>query len=581
MTDLLEHARWEEPTWEDRAPGPRRWPWYLLGILGLTGLAYAGTAWWAGDRVPRGTTVAGVEVGGQSAAEARRTLDRALAARADEPIVLTSGAGRAEIVPSTAGVAVDVPATVDGLTGFSLSPTAVWHALAGGTEVPPVVTVDDAAFTKALDAVRPALDAKAREGSLSVVTGTVAYRAPVAGTTTDAEGTAAAVRRWWPTQDTVEVEADQVAPRTSAAELQRVRTEFADVAVSGPVTVSANGKEFALPVAAFAPAVVLTPGDDGTITPRADPTKLLAVVHDAAKKAGAEVAAKDAVVTFAGGDVKKPRIAPSVVGVTLDDASISATVWAAISTTARTATVATKTVAPTFSTDVAKRTLPTQVVSTFTTYYEPGVPRVQNIKLAARIINGTYIPPGKQFSMNGILGERTAAKGYVQAGIIRDGRLAESYGGGISQVSTTIFNASFFAGVQLDAWQAHSFYISRYPEGREATISWPDLHNKWTNTLDAGILVRVTTTDRAITVTYYGKKKYDVTATKSARYDVVKPKKVTDDSATCKPQSPVDGFKVDIGRIFEQNGKVVRRASFTTRYDPADAITCTNPAARS
>ena len=88
------------------------------------------------------------------------------------------------------------------------------------------------------------------------------------------------------------------------------------------------------------------------------------------------------------------------------------------------------------------------------------------------------------------------------------------------------------------------------------------------------------TTDTSITVTYYGTKKYDVRATKSARYDVVQPGKITDDSATCKPQSPVEGFKVDIGRIFSQKGKVVRKASFTTSYDPADAITCTNPKAK-
>ena len=295
-------------------------------------------------------------------------------------------------------------------------------------------------------------------------------------------------------------------------------------------------------------------------------------MHAAATEAGAEVAPKDAVVTFTG---RTPKVAPSAAGVALDDASISAAVWAAISSTERTATVTTKEVQPEFTTEVAKKTLPKEKISSFTTYYQAGQARVHNIKLAASIINGTYIPPGEQFSMNGVLGERTAAKGYVKAGIIRYGRLAESYGGGISQVSTTIFNASFFAGVQLDAWQPHSFYISRYPEGREATISWPDLHNKWTNTLDGGILMEVTTTDTSITVTYYGTKKYDVEATKSARYAIVQPKKITDDSATCKPQNPTVGFTVDVGRIFRAGGKVVKKQTFTTRYDAEDDVTCT------
>ena len=140
--------------------------------------------------------------------------------------------------------------------------------------------------------------------------------------------------------------------------------------------------------------------------------------------------------------------------------------------------------------------------------------------------------------MNGILGERTAAKGYIEAGIIREGRAATSYGGGISQVSTTIFNAAFFSGMQLDAWTPHFYYISRYPEGREATISWPDLHNKFTNTTDGGVLIQIAVTDSSITVTFWGTKKYDVTATKSARYDIVQPKKFSDPGPDCLDQSP-------------------------------------------
>jgi vancomycin resistance protein YoaR len=201
---------------------------------------------------------------------------------------------------------------------------------------------------------------------------------------------------------------------------------------------------------------------------------------------------------------------------------------------------------------------------------------VHNIRLASRIINGTYIPPGGQFSMNGILGQRTPQKGYVKAGIIRGGRAAENYGGGISQVSTTIFNAAFFSGMRLDAWTPHYYYISRYPEGREATISWPDLHNKFTNVTDGGVLIQVSTTSTSITVSFHGTKKYDIEATKSPRRDFVQPKKYSDDDPECIPQEPVPGFTVDVGRIFRQNGQVVKRESYTTRYRPEDDVTCTN-----
>ncbi|QKE83945.1 VanW family protein [Arthrobacter sp. NEB 688] len=576
--DLLEQESWDEPTWEEPGPGRRRWPFVVGGVVALLAVLYGATAAWAGDRVARGTTVAGVDVGGQDADAARAALERALGGASGERLTLTSSAGKATVVPADAGLSVDVPATVDGLVGFSLAPADVWRHLAGGGERPAVVRVDDAAFAQALEGARDDLDAKAVEGTVSVTGGRLTYKAPVAGVETDVTRTAAAVRRDWPGRDTVAVVGEVRAPKVSAQELERVRDDFARVAVSGPVTLEVGETSFEVSARRLAPAAVLTPAADGTITPRADVEKLRRIVHSAAREAKVEVEPQDAVVTFAGGDWRKPRVRDSVAGSRLDDASIDATVWKAFSTSSRTATVTTEEVQPEFTTAVAKKTLPKEKVASFTTYFEAGAPRVTNIKNAARIIDGTYVPPGEQFSMNGVLGQRTPDKGYVKAGIILNNRLSESYGGGISQVSTTIFNASFFAGVQLDAWQAHSFYISRYPEGREATISWPDLHNKFTNTLDGGILMDVSTTDTSITVTYWGTKKYDVEATKSARYDIVAPKVIRDDSPTCKPQSPVPGFKVDIGRIFTEKGKVVRKASFTTSYVPEDDVTCTTKA---
>ncbi|HSO65869.1 MAG TPA: VanW family protein [Ornithinibacter sp.] len=570
LDSLYEEIAWEEPP----PPGRSRWPLVLGAVLLGLLAAYAAVAAFTGDRVPRGTTVAGVAVGGQSAGAARANLSEQLGEKSAASVVLTSSAGKIEARPTDLGVAVDVDATVDGLVGFSLAPADVWAHLAGGSEEPAVVTLDDDAFAAVVEKGRAELDAEPVEGSISVAGGKVTLKAPVTGTTTDITGTADAVRRWWPGDRTVEVAARAVPPKVSAGELARVKAEFADVAVSAPVTITAAEKTFTLAPTVFAPAIVLTPDASGTITPTADAEKLAAVVHAAAKESGAEVAAKDAVVTFAG---SAPSVAAHVPGRALDDASLQSEVWKAISTPTRTATVATRAVAPTFTTAIAKATLPKEKISSFTTNYQSGQSRVENIKLASRIINGTYIPPGGQFSMNGILGQRTPEKGYVKAGIIRGGRAASQYGGGISQVSTTIFNAAFFSGMQLDEWTPHYYYISRYPEGREATISWPDLHNTFTNTTDGGVRIEIITTNTSMTVNFWGTKKYDVTATKSARYDLVQPKKYTDDGPDCIDQSPVVGFKVDVGRIIKQDGKVVKTQEFTTNYRPEDDVTCTDP----
>ncbi len=151
-------------------------------------------------------------------------------------------------------------------------------------------------------------------------------------------------------------------------------------------------------------------------------------------------------------------------------------------------------------------------VSTFTTKHPCCQNRVTNIHRIADIVRGVVIRPGEDFSVNGFVGERTIAKGFVADHAIVDGVLKDQVGGGVSQFATTFFNASFFAGLDFNEYQSHSLYISRYPKGREATVSWkkPDLSVK--NTTPYGILVWTSYTDTSLTVTFYSTKNVEVTA---------------------------------------------------------------------
>ncbi|MEM8922272.1 MAG: VanW family protein [Actinomycetota bacterium] len=149
-------------------------------------------------------------------------------------------------------------------------------------------------------------------------------------------------------------------------------------------------------------------------------------------------------------------------------------------------------------------------VSTFTTEHACCQNRVTNIQRFADLMRGVVIRPGEDFSLNEHVGQRTIAKGFVADGAIVQGVLEPQVGGGISQFATTFFNASFYAGIDFNEYQSHSLYISRYPRGREATISWrrPDLSVK--NTTDYGILVWTEYTPTSITVTFYSTKHIEV-----------------------------------------------------------------------
>ena len=139
-------------------------------------------------------------------------------------------------------------------------------------------------------------------------------------------------------------------------------------------------------------------------------------------------------------------------------------------------------------------------------------PRVTNIQNFADLVRGAVIRPGEDFSLNGYVGRRTIEKGFVADGAIANGVLVPQVGGGVSQFATTFFNAAFFGGLDFNEYQSHSLYISRYPKGREATISFPRPDLSVKNTTPYGILVWPTYTDTSITVTFYSTKYVDVEA---------------------------------------------------------------------
>jgi vancomycin resistance protein YoaR len=141
----------------------------------------------------------------------------------------------------------------------------------------------------------------------------------------------------------------------------------------------------------------------------------------------------------------------------------------------------------------------------FTTYYNPGEPRVTNIHRIADIVDGTLVLPGKEFSMNAVVGPRTLEKGFVVAGAIRDGKHVDEVGGGVSQFATTTFNAAYFCGLDITTYQAHSEYFPRYPIGREATMGYPAPDLSFVNDTPYGILIDTSYTDTSVTVTMWSR----------------------------------------------------------------------------
>ena len=143
-------------------------------------------------------------------------------------------------------------------------------------------------------------------------------------------------------------------------------------------------------------------------------------------------------------------------------------------------------------------------ISEFTTKHPCCQPRVNNIQLFARTIDGLIVWPGQIVSLNDAVGERTFEKGYVPAPTIIRGEITDTVGGGVSQFATTFYNAVFWAGLEIIEHQPHSYYFSRYPEGIEATISWRQPELVFRNDTNHAVVIKTAYTSTSITVKLFG-----------------------------------------------------------------------------
>jgi vancomycin resistance protein YoaR len=230
-------------------------------------------------------------------------------------------------------------------------------------------------------------------------------------------------------------------------------------------------------------------------------------------------------------------------------------------------------VTPVFTTEKAQKLGIKEEVGSFTTPYDAGQPRVANIRRASQILNGTIIPPGGTLSLNKALGKRTEDRGFVKAPMVADGLLVDAVGGGVSQLATTLFNAAFFAGFRLDEHTAHQLYFERYPEGREATISWPKPDLKVTNNWKAAALVRVFNGSSGVTVAIYSTS-FDrrIEEETSERYAFTEPteRRVTSEwvpeGQEVVQSEGSQGFSVRVTRKVFEGSRLKEEDSFETVY---------------
>ncbi len=253
-----------------------------------------------------------------------------------------------------------------------------------------------------------------------------------------------------------------------------------------------------------------------------------------------------------------------------------------ISTPNETYTIPLKTLYPDVTTnEIGTEAFPDMLATYSTSYASSNANRSTNIALAASKINGTVLMPGEEFSFNGTVGKRTASAGFKTATVYSNGQVTTDYGGGICQVSSTLYNSVLRANLEITNRVNHTFTVGYVPIGLDATVSWGSPDFKFKNSRSYPIKIVATTSNKRLTISVYGLKEdveYEVELVSYKTGTVPYSTVYTTDSSLGKGKTKVvqsgsNGATSVAYKILKLNGKEVSRTLLSKdRYSPHNQI---------
>ncbi|MER5917981.1 peptidoglycan binding domain-containing protein [Streptomyces sp. NPDC001982] len=364
-----------------------------------------------------------MDIGGLSRAEATLKLDKHLSAAGSRKPTVRVADHSGEVDPRQAGLAFDVRQTVDRAAGSRTDPFAVIGGLfRSGGDTEPTVRVDEGKARTALEKLGESLNEKARDRAVTFGNGQVNDVAPHNGYALDVDAAADTLRTAFlsGTADSVTVlRTRETKPKITAAETRRAVREFAQPAMSAPVTLTAGGKRLTISRVVLGEHLKMQPDDSGKLIPNLDGKGLLAAPAVARRLADIIVNAQGARLRLDGDKVvvdTDGKPGQEVTAKALSTAVLPLLTKSGAA--ARTGEVATTKTQPKVTRENAARLGLREKMSSFTVNFEPAAYRTKNIGRAAQLINGSLVLPNETWSLNQTVGERTEANGFVDGIII-------------------------------------------------------------------------------------------------------------------------------------------------------------------
>lgn len=548
----------------------------VLLVIGVgTALAFIGTD---GPDTPRSVSVAGVDVGEMSPSDLRKAVRKRARELMKQPVVITlddDSRRRLSVPPADLGARPDIATAVRaaleerGPFGRVLERLGV----APTREIPITFTLDEESVAKLVRTLNAGFDDPPVAATVAIKGGKPVVTPGHGGVGIDEVDLR---HRLSTLPESIELAVGQQDAPVSDEAAETARAKAAAI-IAAPMSVTFQGNGVEIQPAVLTKALRFTP-QPPAIEVSLDQDVIYEDIAPAFE--ARETPARDAAFRVSGSSV---RLIPSAPGRRLDMDTITEAIVALPETRAVRARFEVS--QPEVVTEDLSGLGITELVGEYTTEYNCCEPRVQNIARAVETIDGTIIPAGNRFSLNDALGPRTTENGYVEAPQIAGGKLEDGVGGGVSQVATTTYNAAFFAGMEIEAHTPHSFYISRYPMGREATISMggPDLvfRNDW----PSAVLISAEAGDNAVTVRLFSTSHDRRVETSTGEpQDYVEPeeREVYDPSLPAGAREVEQsaggaGFTVSYTRQVWEGDTLRRDETYTWRYSAQDAFIKVGP----
>ncbi len=540
----------------------------------------------ASENVARNVSVAGVEIGSATPEEARARIEAYEKQLQQTKATFIVEGAIFELDPEQVGLEADIDKALEtALTqrkfGFVAGFIPWVQSFGGHIDLDLSWSIDPDAVDEVLvEWERLAIENPAYEGAVTIVDGEVTFQYPTVGVAIDRTAARQVIATQLALSDrsAAELALAESTPTLTEADIDDTVATINRMLSQPPVLIDiARNVRFLLTRAQLANAVRVD------IVHSSDATIELSLSEDvvagylAAQREELDVPPVNVSFDI---DIETDNVSiiPSQNGKTVDpQAATNALLLAAMTGFARPLPYM-EGVEPEYSTEEGKAFGPLGLVSEFTTN-TPGVNRVFNIHLMADTIDGYVVWPGEEFSINDFIGQRTEEKGYLRDGAIIKGEVIccdqpANIGGGVSQYGTTIYNAIFFGCYADLDHTPHSLAISRYPEGREATLGFPAPDVRFGNDTEAPVIIRNSYDgNRTITVKFYGNNGGRVcTAEKSDRFSNSSARVVYEANPDIDPGTEKvvskgsSGFSVTVTRVMTMPDGTVIREPYTHHY---------------